>query len=106
MQDLLNFVTEWFSTGIYNFFTAAFASFMEWLILGSLEMKLWLLKFAWGTARVVLANLGVSNLLQQAWGQFDGDTASTLMFFRIPEGLNMILSAFTTRFVLKFLPGW
>lgn len=110
MQALLGFfqwVAEFFSVGIYELLTAAFASFIEWLTILKFQTMLWTLSLAWDVAQVLISNLGISSALSAAWGSFDSVTLSNLMFFRVPDAVNMILSALGTRFVLRFLPsGW
>lgn len=107
MEALFSWITEFFSTGIYELITAAFASLIEWLMLLKLKTMLWTLEFAWNIANTLIANLGITSALNAAWSSFDSVTLSNLMFFKVPDAVNMILSALGTRFVLRFLPmGW
>ena len=104
MQDLLNWITSFFHTGIYDLITAAFASLIEWLLLAKLNFLLWVLQFSWDIASKLITNLGISSALQSAWSSLDSQVLQTLMFFRVPDAVNMILGAFGTRFVMRFLP--
>jgi hypothetical protein len=105
MQDLLNWVTVFFGQGIYDFASNIFSSAIEWWMLFKIQSTLWAVKFSWGIAQSVISSLGISTLLTQAWGNLDSDVASAAMFFRVPEGLNLILTSLTTKFVMKFVPG-
>lgn len=104
MAEFFTWLSEFFSTGLYTLITDAFASMIEWLMLLKLKWMLWLLQFSWGIAQTLISNLGVTLALQQAWGSFDSATLANLMFFRIPDAVNIILSALGTKFVLRFLP--
>lgn len=104
MQALFDWITQFFSTGIYDFATAALASLIEWLLLLKLQWMLWLLQFAWGIAQTLITNLGISEALRTAWNNLDSEVLSMLMFFRVPDAINLILGGFGTRFVLRFLP--
>jgi len=104
MQDFFNWITAFFTTGIYDLITAAFVSLIEWLLLAKLQFMLWVLNFSWGIAQSLISSLGISAALQSAWGSLDSQVMSTLMFFRVPDAVNMILGGFGTRFVMRFLP--
>lgn len=104
MEAFFNWISEFFSSGLYTLITEAFASLIEWLMLLKLKMMLWSLEFAWGIANSLISSLGISTAIENAWGSFSGPTLSNLMFFKVPDALNMIVSAIATRFVLRFLP--
>lgn len=104
MQALFDWITAFFTTGIYDLITAAFASLIEWLLLAKLQFMLWIIKFAWGVAQTLIMSLGVSAALQSAWGSLDSQVLAALMFFRVPDAINLILGGFGTRFVMRFLP--
>lgn len=103
MQELFNWITGFFSTGLYDLITQAFASMIEWLTLAKLQWMLWAIGFCWDIAKALIADLGITEALRQAWGNLDSSTANVLMFFRIPDAVNLILGGFGTKFVMRFL---
>lgn len=84
--------------------------FGKWLVqkfvTAWIELKLSSLKFAWGVAKSVLADVGVFTALQSAWSGLSGDALSVLNFFGIPAAVNVLLNAGMTRFVMRFIPGF
>lgn len=98
-QELENFR----SSGIYQFFTKWFAEFIKWSVVGWYKFKLQSLVFAWDVAQDLLSSLNLSNALNSAFSSIDNRVVSIISFFRIPEAINIILSAYTTRLVLSFM---
>lgn len=75
-----------------------------WGVITYLKGKLLMLEIAYGVASVMLENVGISAFLENAWSQLDSSTLSVFTYLRIPEGLNAIVSAAVTRFVLDLMP--
>jgi hypothetical protein len=98
------FIAEWISTGIYTFFTSAFAALVEWLTLVMIKWTIYATGFAWDVAKVIIQDLQLSQRLDSAWAAVPGDISSALNFFRVPEAVNMLLSSVATRWVLRFIP--
>ncbi len=89
--------------GVYDLITKATAWFIRWYMVYWFQAKLTALTFSYDVAQQLLASINVSSYLDTAWSSLESRTLSTLVFFRIPDALNIILSAFTTKFVFKFL---
>ncbi|WP_051234931.1 DUF2523 family protein [Marinimicrobium agarilyticum] len=75
-----------------------------WSLVAYLEIKLTMLEFAYSIASGLLESLGISEYLENAWNALDGTILSVFTYLRIPEGLNAILSAAVTRFVMDLMP--
>lgn len=105
MENLFAWLTSFISEGLYELITQAFASMIEWLTIQQFKFMIWSIGFAWDIGQKILADIGISQALQNAWGGLDSQTMSVLMFFRIPDAVNIILSSGVTRFVLRFIPG-
>lgn len=67
-------------------------------------MKYSSLLFAWDVAESILDELNLSVLITQSFNALPETTKQTMAFFKIPEFLNLVISAFTTRLVMRFLP--
>jgi len=115
MLDLLNYlldsVTYFFeysyqfiSHGIYDLFVWAFAKFVEHLTISFLDFALWAIPLAWDTAQTIMNDLHLSSLISQAWSSLDSQALALLTQLRIPESLNILISGFFTKYVLKFIP--
>ena len=105
MLDFFEFVKQWLTSGIYEFFQNAFASLIEWLVLGTIDFTIWSVQFAWGIAKTVLTDLQVSQHLNDAWAALPAPVAEKARFFRLTEVIINLLSGVVTKIVFRFIPG-
>lgn len=98
-QDL----EDYRSSGIYQFFTKVFAEFIKWSIVGWYKFKLQSVIFAYDVASEILESLDLSSAIDASFSALDERVVQIISFFRIPEALNIILSAYTTRIVMNFM---
>ena len=96
-------VEDFRSTGIYEFCVKWFAEFIKWYLVGWYKVKLQSITFAWDIAQEILTSLSISEKIDLAFSALDSLVVQVISFFRIPEAINIVLSAYTTRFVLNFL---
>jgi hypothetical protein len=75
-----------------------------WLIIAYFKIKLSMLSFAYDISSAIIASIGLQNALQASWSSIDSEIVAVLNYCRVPDALNLILSAFVTRFVLNILP--
>lgn len=75
-----------------------------WALVAYLEIKLAMLEFSYQIASALLENIGISEYLENAWNSLDSSLLTVFTYLRIPEGLNAIISAAVTRFVMDMLP--
>ena len=75
-----------------------------WLIVAYFKIKIEALTFAAGIATAIIANVGLSNAISSAWGSIDSQIVLVLNYCRVPDALNIILSAYVTRFILNLMP--
>ena len=101
--DLTKEIDDFRSTGIYQFFTKWFAEFVKWIMVAWYKTKLQALVFSWDIAQEILSSLDISNAINSAFSNLDSNVVSILSFFRIPEAINIVLSAYTTRLVMSFI---
>lgn len=110
LLDIANAITEFRqdvenirSTGIYEFFTKVFAEYIKWAVVGWYKFKLQSIVFAYDVASEILTSYNLKEVVEQAFSSLDGRLVKIISFLRIPEAINMILSAYTTRLVLNFM---
>jgi hypothetical protein len=103
ISDTGQTISDFFSTGLYDYTTKAVAWFIRWYAVVWWQVKLEALKISWGLAQELIAYLNISGYLNSAYAALDARTMSMLAFFRIPEAINMIVSAAVTKFVFRFL---
>lgn len=77
---------------------------LVWIMIAYIELKIMLLDFASAIATTLIQSAGLTDALTNAWGGVSGDTLSVLSYLGIPDAVNIVLSAFVTRFILDMLP--
>lgn len=92
------------TSGIYELLVWLFAKLIEKLTIGWLDMVLWALPFAWDAAKQIMLDLNLNALIQTAWGDLDSNLLALATVLRIPDAVNVLISAFFTKFVLRFIP--
>lgn len=108
MEFLVEFtdsILDWFEQDQYSFFQELMAWAMIQATIWKIEFMLWSAQFSWGVAQAVLDNLTIGQQVEQIWQQTDSYVLSWLNYFKIPDALNMILTAGTTKFVMRTV-GW
>ncbi|WP_236012346.1 DUF2523 family protein, partial [Marinobacter mangrovi] len=65
----------------------------------------WAVQFSWGVAKAALDQLTITDQLNQAWASLDSYILGWLTYLRVPDAVNIVLNAFVTRFVMRFM-GW
>lgn len=85
------------------------SSFAAYLITKMLtawfDFLLWQLEFAWSIGSQVVSNLHLAETINTALGGLPADARSAVMYFRVPEAINMIFNAGVAKIVLNWL-GW
>jgi len=103
MIEFFNEIYAWFTSGIYDFAV----EFWAWVIIKVSYIRIqWALasiEFAWNIAREIITQLNISGEMQTALNQLPPDIVDKLNFFNVINGLNLLLNAFVTRFVMRFI---
>jgi hypothetical protein len=98
------FVWDFMSNGIYTFVRDALAVVTKALVYSWVSTQLFALDIAYEAAKGIVSDLGISSAVRSYYGGLPGEVSSALSFFGVPQALNMIFSALSTRFVLRFVP--
>lgn len=101
--DVFNQIQSFISDGIYQLLVDFTAWAIKKAVIASIKFKIWALGFAWDVAQEIIVDLNVNAYLNAAWGSLNASTLSMLQFFKVPEAIQMILSAGVTKFVFRFL---
>lgn len=103
--NFFNWVFNWFTSGLYDFAVWAYAGLIEHITLSYVKTMLWALPFAWDVANTIISDLSLPARLAQFWSALPPEVAGLASVLNIPQAILMILSAYVTRFVLRFIPG-
>lgn len=105
MFEFLESISNFFTSGIYDWFTATAAYFAETLTIWYIKSQIWGLTFAWEVGQNVLSGLNINAQISAAFGGLPPPVAQAAQFFRVPEAINLLLSAGVTRLVMSLIPG-
>lgn len=106
MESVIDAISDfysWLNSGLYELITDAFAQLVIWITIAAIELKIFLIEFGWDVAQSIMANYGISDYINRAWGDLDSDLLGYLTFFRIPESLNIIFQALIAKFSLSVI---
>jgi hypothetical protein len=100
--DFFNQLLDFRDSGIYEFFTKAFAEFTIIFMIDLIEFKIYLISFFYDVVIEIFNQLKISDAVSVAWSYLSPQVASIATFFHIPDVVNIILSARMTKFLLRF----
>ena len=106
MESILADIYDWLNSGSYTWYTEATAYAIQTATIAYLKFLAWVIPFAWGIAKAIIQDLGISQALQSAWGSLDSTVVQAATFFKIPEAVNNIITALVTRIAFRFIPGF
>lgn len=94
----------WYLTHFPEFYESFIQYLMKWFT----YLTFWLFEQAMYTAFTItqefLASFNYKENVQSAWNSLPDTPRSILAYLRLPECLNIIISAIGTKFTLKFIP--
>lgn len=102
-QESIQQVLNWFTTDQYSFWEEWVAYILIQLTIWKIEFMAWSVQFSWGVAKAVLDQLQISQQLNDMWAATDSYVLGWLTYLKIPDGINMLLSSFVTRLVLRMM---
>lgn len=105
MESVLTFIADWLNSGVYEYWTKAWAWAIEKATIAYLSFLAWVIPFAWGIAKTIVTDLGISDAIAQGFSHLDSDVLNAVTFFKIPDAVNQIVTAWVTRFAMRFIPG-
>lgn len=103
MMEFLNEIYTWITSGIYDFATETFAWIIIKVMIFKIESQLFLMGYAWDVAKEILEQLNISQEIKSALSALPTQTVEHLNFFNIINGINLIINAFMTKFVMRFI---
>lgn len=105
MFEFLQSLSDFIMTGIYTFFEEAAKYGITTLLIWWVKAQIWGITFAWEIGQSVLAGFNVAAQVSTAFASLSPEVSAGIAFFRVPEAVNILLSAGATRFVLNMVPG-
>ncbi len=96
-------ISEFITSGIYDFFTEVFAELVIYLTISAIKFKIFMITFAWNSATQIIISLDLSSHIQSAFSSLDSQLLSFISFLRIPEAINIVMSAYVTRYIMSMI---
>lgn len=107
--DAASYIASWLNgsgdTGSTGWFKSAIVWAAQKCIILWIEFKIDMLKFGWAIFKGIYQSLNVSSAIQDAINSLDSQLANVLMYCKVPEAINLILAAFASSFIFRFIPG-
>lgn len=91
-------------TVLHDFFVWVFSGLVENLTLAYLAFADWAVGFAWDVAKQIIEDLDVNSKIVEAWEVLPDNVTSVLKLLHFTEFLDIIMSSYVTRYVLRFIP--
>lgn len=104
MLDFFDWLYQFFIDGLWVYVSSAIEYLTQHIMLAFFQISLWLTFQAWEAGKLLLSSYNVSAMLTSAYSALPADVSSMLGFFRIPECINILLSAGATKLVLRATP--
>lgn len=98
------YVWNFLSSGIYDFVKDGMVLLTKGAVYAWFQIQVFALEVSYEAAQGIVSDLGVADAVRQRYAGLPADVVSALSFFGIPQALNIIFSALSTRFVLRFVP--
>lgn len=81
----------------------ATAWFIVWSVKAKIYMQLELIKYSWGVAKVIIADLNIMSQITSQISVLPIDVRQAFIDMRLFDGINLLFQAFVTKFVMNFL---
>ena len=107
ISDILEFLQsmwDWLYVGIYDFVKAAFVLLTKMAIQAYFTAMIFAAEVGYEVFSSLMADIGVSQVVQSSYNSLDSKLRSALSFFGVPDAFNIIVSAIGTRFAMRFVP--
>lgn len=101
--DLTQTVKQFFGVDLYQFAVDTFAEYVKYSMLATIKFKIYMIGFSYDVAQSIINSLNFSAILNQYYSALDSNLLSVLNFMRVPDCINLLVSAYTTRMVMRFI---
>lgn len=100
MEDFLNGVLEFIDVGLYEYADTFLQRVGAYLFVWYLELKVSTITFAWSIASGFIQALNLTGMMSAAFSNLSPDFVAFANYVKLFEAMNIIFSAYSTRFVL------
>lgn len=102
IADSFNDLWTYFFDDVPNLLQKFFAWLIVWLVKAKIYIQLETIKFSWGVAKVIISDLQIMSQITAQINLLPQDVRQILVDMRLFDGVNLLLTAYVTRFVMDF----
>jgi hypothetical protein len=103
MIETLNSIREFMlGGGIYDLFVSLYSWVIIKITIWNFTALMYSLQFSFDIAKEIMQQLNITNEMNNLLATLPPDTYQQLQFFNVIEGINLLLNAAATRFVMSF----
>jgi len=103
VADSFSEMWAFFFDDVPSMFQRATGWIIVWLVKAKIYAQLELMKYSWGVAKVIIADLNIMSQITSQMSVLPQDVRQALVDMRLFDGLNLLFQAFMTRFVMRFI---
>jgi hypothetical protein len=96
-------ISDFLTSGIFETSEGILNRIASWYVYWKLTSYIFFLEISVAIAESLLAGLDISGHINTALSLVDARIKGFVTYFRIPEAINILLSAYTTRFVMGLI---
>jgi hypothetical protein len=74
-----------------------------WYVKAELFVKLELMKYSWGVAKIIIQDLNIMSQITSQMSLLPQDVRQAFVDMRLFDGINLLFQAYMTRFVMRLL---
>jgi len=88
--------------GLYDLLKSFASWFLVTATIEFIHFKIWFMQFSWDVAKDIITGFGFTEKLNAAIVGFDARLSYFLTACRIPESVNIVFTAYVSKYVMRF----
>jgi len=103
MEDFFQQLSDWASSGVWTWMEQSIYYVLAKLSIWWIEAKAKTVIIAFSMAKTAIEDLGISNMINRQFNNVDSSILGLVTYLKIPEGVNMLMSAALTKTMLRMV---
>ncbi|MCF6455517.1 DUF2523 domain-containing protein [Pseudoalteromonas sp. MMG023] len=101
--DFITDLWSYFESDVPNFIQRMYSYYIEYITIGYIAVKIEMVKLSWSVAERILENYDIASRIISQAEALPQDVKAMLIDIRFFDGLNFIIQAGVSRFVMRFM---
>ncbi|QLI83021.1 DUF2523 domain-containing protein [Chitinibacter fontanus] len=103
MADFFQMMYDWATSGVWSWAEQSIFYLLAKASIWWIELKTKTLVIAMSMAYQAISDLGISAMLNRAFGSVDSSVLGLMTYLKVPEGVNMLMSAALTKMMMRMV---